>query len=300
MTKNDFLIQKFEEFFDNYTKKKSAFYANPSIAGTEPFKIAEGLYYVGDKEVCVHLVDTGDGLILIDSGFFGATHLLIDSIWRAGFDPQNVRWIIHTHGHFDHFGSSEEFQKMYGTKLAISRVDAESLRNNPHRAYIHSVALPHAKIPVFDYEIEDGEIFELGNVKIRCVLTPGHTTGVLSLFFDVKDNGSIYRVGMFGGAGLNTLELAQIFYNGYSEDCPKLMLNSIEKVWNEPVDIQLGNHPGNNRTFEKYAQQSKDGKNPFVVPEDWHNFLSNLKANVEKVINDNEELDKKLSDLFGI
>ncbi len=109
---------------------------------------------MGDKKVCIHLIDTGDGLILLDSGYFGTAHLLVDSIWRAGFDPANVRWIIHTHGHHDHFGASEEFRVMYGTKLAISRVDAQSLRVRPHRAAINKSVYPFAKIPDFDYEID--------------------------------------------------------------------------------------------------------------------------------------------------
>lgn len=299
MTKEEFLIEKHNNFMDGYTKGKTKFYTNPSVSRIEPFKIADGLYYVGDKEVCVHLIDTGDGLILIDSGFFGATHILVDSIWRAGFDPKNVRWIIHTHGHFDHFGSSEEFRIMYGTKLAISRVDAEALRLNSHRAYIDDKIFPFAKIPVFDYEIEDGEIFELGNVKIRCVLTPGHTTGVLSLFFNVSYNGNTYLAGMHGGAGLNTIDLAGICFNGYSDDCPYQMLDSIEKLWNEPVDIQLGNHPWNNHTLEKREQQLKEGGNPFIAPDEWQKFLGGLKICIEDVIKSNKKLNEELNELYG-
>lgn len=81
MTK-EVLLQKQREHADKYREKHKDFYANPSIARIEPFKIADQLYYVGDKEVCIHLIDTGDGLILLDSGFLGATHLLVDSIWR--------------------------------------------------------------------------------------------------------------------------------------------------------------------------------------------------------------------------
>ena len=142
MTRKEFLIGKYTESHNQYIKSNKEFYTNPSVARIEPFKIADELYYVGDKKVCVHLIDTGDGLILLDSGYPCAVHLLVDSIWRAGFDPQNVRWIIHTHGHYDHFGASEEFRRMYGTKLAISRVDAEILRVKPQLAQLDNVAFP--------------------------------------------------------------------------------------------------------------------------------------------------------------
>lgn len=297
MTRKEILAEKYQQHRDGYRKKNKEFYTNPSVARIEPFAIADGLYYVGDKKVCIHLIDTGDGLILIDSGYLGAAHLLVDSIWRAGFDPKDVRWIIHTHGHSDHFGASDEFCRMYGTKLAISRVEVQSLKQKPQRAHIDSVCFPYAQMPVFDYEIEDGEIFELGRVKIRCVLTPGHTEGVLSLFFDVTYNGNTYLAGLYGGAGVNSIALPFAAYDEASEDRPQQMLNSIEKIWNEPVVVHLGNHPYNNHTIEKRELQLKDGGNPFIAPDSWHDFLGELKEKVEATRKANEELERELASI---
>ena len=296
MTKKEYLLEKFQDIKNKQKESSRSFHIAPSIARIEPFKIADNLYYVGDKKVCIHLIDTSDGLILIDSGYFGTAHMLIDSIWRIGFDPANVRWIIHTHGHHDHYGSSEEFRIMYGTRLAISRVDAESLRKKPHRSHIFKDEYPFAKTPDFDYEIEDGEIFELGKTKIRCVLTPGHTDGVLSLFFDVTHNGETYLAGMFGGAGVNALTLPYTCYNEREEDAAQQMLRSIDKLWDEPVTVHLGNHPGNNKTLEKRDLQLKEGGNPFIAPDSWHTFLSSLREKVEKIITDNEKLEKEMSE----
>ncbi len=296
MKREEFLEKKFNEMRERTEEKNKAFYANPSIAKIDPFKIADGLYYVGDKKVCIHLIDTGDGLILLDSGYFGATHLLVDSIWRAGFDPKNVRWIIHTHGHYDHFGSSEEFRIMYGTKLAIGRVDADGLREKTKRGHIPYAGFPYASIPQFDREIEDGEIFELGNCKMRCILTPGHTDGVLSLFFDVTYQGEKYLAGMFGGVGVNALRLPYVYYNERTGDPAKEMLRSIEKIRKEPVVVHLGNHPNNNRTLEKRRKQLQEGGNPFIAPCSWHDFLDELKGNVEAVMQENEELEKEISE----
>ena len=297
MTKKEFLLERFYEKRARTIENNRAFYTNSSVARTKPFKIADQLYYVGDKKVCVHLIDTGDGLILLDSGYFGTAHLLIDSIWRVGFDPANVRWIIHTHGHHDHFGASEEFRIMYGTKLAISRVDAEALRKEPKLASINSSIYPYAKIPDFDYEIEDGEIFELGSMKIHCVLTPGHTDGVLSLFFEVTDNGKTYLAGMFGGAGVNAVTLPYIVHNGRKEDCAQQMLSSIKNIWDRPVVVHIGNHPKNNNTMEKRDQQLKKGGNPFVAPDSWHTFLGELITKIENIIAENKKMEKEISEL---
>ncbi len=290
MLNKEALIEKFNDSSKKYREKHRDFWVNPSIARIDPFKIADNLYYVGDKKVCIHLIDTGDGLILLDSGYFGATHLLVDSIWRAGFDPKNVRWIIHTHGHTDHYGASEEFRRMYGTKLAISRVDAEKIKGTN----VASELFPFAKVPEFDYEIEDGEIFELGNVKIRCVLTPGHTDGVLSLFFDVTYNGETHLAGTFGGAGTRAVTLPYIVRNERSEDSAQQLLSSIEKIWDEPVTVHLGNHPYNNHTIEKREKQLEEGGNPFISSDSWRDFLSELRKTVERIIEENEEMKKEI------
>ena len=75
------------------------------------------------------------------------------------------------------------------------------------------------------------------------------------------------------------------------------MLQSIEKVWNEEVVVHLGNHPNNNHTISKREQQIKEGGNPFVAPESWHDFLGQLKIKIEKIIEENEVLKKEMAEL---
>lgn len=299
MDRKEFLEQKYIETRQKWLPKKAAYYANPATSFVEPFKIADNLYYVGDKQVCIHLIDTGDGLILLDSGFPCATYLLIESIWRAGFDPKNVKWILHTHGHFDHFGAAEAFRTLYGTKSAISRVDAEALREMPHRAHLDLSALPHARIPAFDRELEDGEVFELGNTKIRCILTPGHTPGVLTFFFDVTYEGKTYLAGLFGGAGINAMSRPYTSHNVEPINAADMMLASIDRIWDEPVVVHLGNHPYNNRTMQKRAKQLEEGGNPFIAPDSWHTFLTELREDTLAVIEKNKAMDAEMAALFG-
>ena len=64
--------------------------------------------------------------------------------------------------------------------------------NHPLYAHVDNKAFPYEIIHEFDYEIEDEKVFELVNVKIRCVPTSGHTAGVLSFFFLVTYNGKTY------------------------------------------------------------------------------------------------------------
>lgn len=267
----------YRQALKNFLEGNAAYYRQPSIHYLEPFRIFGNLYYVGDKRVCCHLVDTGAGLILFDSGYPQATHMLIDSIWRLGFDPADIRYIIHSHGHFDHFGGSNEMKAIYGCELLMSAADTASLREDPRRALIGWGPKPNDAIAWPDRELRDGEILELGNTKIKCVLTPGHTVGVMTFFLDVTDGETVHRVGYMGGAGFFTIYREHCRDFGLPEDLCLRLGQSIQKVWDEPVDITLGNHPSQNCTLEKRQWMLEHpGENPFVDPNGWHAFLRTL------------------------
>ena len=300
MTRKEFLEQTYLDSWAKRVPKVLTFYQNPASAYIAPFQIADNLYYVGDKKVCIHLLDTGDGLILFDAGYYCTEALLIESIWCAGFDPKDVKWIIHTHAHFDHYGASVLFRNLYGTKLAISRVDAEHFAEMPSRGHTDHSSLRYGQDPEdFDRLLEDGEIFELGNAKIRCVLTPGHTVGVLTFFFDVTWEGKTYLAGLFGGAGTNSMGLVYATHNEEAPDMTDRMLESIDKVWDEPVVVHLGNHPYNNKTLQKRAKQLEEGGNPFIDPDSWHRFLAELREDTQAVAEKNKEMSAALDVLFG-
>jgi len=278
-----------EQHFDKYHAQKTPFYSEPSTKYIAPFKMADDLYYVGDRLVCIHLIRTDEGLILLDAGYPCASHLLMESIIRLGFDPADVRWIILTHAHFDHFGAANEFRNLYGTKVALSAVDAESMREKPFRATDAFKSFP-LNLPVIDHELEDGEIFTFGGKRIRCVLTPGHTPGTMSFFFDVTDNGTTYLAGQFGGAGVAALKLPYMLHYQLPLDMAHRMVASLDRIKDEPVAVHLGNHPYNNCTLEKRGRQLEEGGNPFVDTSTWPEFVADIRQKSLKIIEENAEL----------
>ena len=251
--------------------------------------MADDLYYVGDRLVCVHLIRTDAGLILLDAGYPCTKHLLMESIFRLGFDPADVRWILLTHAHSDHYGAANEFRNLYGTKVALSAVDAKSMRKRPFRAGASLTYIPQ-NLPVIDRELEDGEIFSFGGKQIRCVLTPGHTLGTMSFFFDVTDNGTTYLAGQYGGAGVNALKLPYALHYQLPLDMAQRMVASLDRVKDEPVVVHLGNHPYNSHTLEKRERQLKEGGNPFVDASTWPEFVADIRQKSLKIMEENAEL----------
>ena len=257
--------------------KNLDYYAHPARYYVKPFKIVGNVYYIGDSKVCSHLIDTGDGLIMFDSGFQHSVHLLVQAVWEAGFNPADIKYLIHSHEHFDHIGAADEFRDLYGCKLVISRAGADVMRERPELVYLKANPNPYATLFTPDLELEDGQVLTLGNTSIRCVLTPGHSPGVMSFFFDTCEDGRTYHVGYFGGAGFNTLYREKLLADKLPLTMRETFLESLQKVREYPVDVVLGNHPRQNETLAKREQMLREpGTNPFVDPGEWKRFVDQL------------------------
>lgn len=66
---------------------------------TEPaYRIAPHVWNVGGQDdVSVYLLDTGEGLALIDTGYERTLYLVIDRMYSIGFNPRDVKKIFLTH-----------------------------------------------------------------------------------------------------------------------------------------------------------------------------------------------------------
>lgn len=237
---------------------------NPWEGRIEPFEIIKGVYFVGTFQASSHLIDTGDGLILIDTGYENTLYLLIDSIYKLGFNPTDIKYIINSHWHWDHVEGTMALSQLSGAKTIIGKEDFEKAQ----------------KYFTADIKISDGDTLSLGDITISFMETPGHTKGTLSFFFDVTDGTKTYRVGSFGGAGANTLVKGKFDFEG----CREAYLNSIKRLQKEHVDVFIGNHTWNNDTFNKANEIKKGNKNAFIDDSLWHKFLDYCKTRLEEII----------------
>lgn len=229
---------------------------SPEEGYIPPFALSDNLYFVGTHQSSSHMIDTGDGLILIDTGYANTAEMVLASVRALGFDPSDIKYIIHTHHHGDHVAASPEIIRRTGAKTIISKQD-DPIANERHGIKA-------------DITVEDGDTFTLGNTEIRFLLTPGHTVGTVSLFFDTTYEGKTYRVGTFGGAGANTLvPTSRDFY----PECRADYARSIDRLLKEKVDIFMGNHVWNNDTEEKGKRLLAGGRNEFIDTDEWEKFL---------------------------
>ena len=91
-----------------------------------PTKIFDNVYAIGNSGTTVYVIQTSDGLLMIDS--LSANQVdsqLLPGFQKLGLDPAKVKIILIGHGHADHFGGSPYFQDHYGSKVYISAADLE-------------------------------------------------------------------------------------------------------------------------------------------------------------------------------
>lgn len=233
-----------------------------------PFRMAGNLHFVGCRKASSHLIDTGEGLILIDTGYEENAEMIVDSMSELGFDIRDVKYIIHSHGHHDHTFATAALVKLSGAKTFLNSRDVR---------YLEGRFTP-------DFDIKDGDIIKLGNTEILCLETPGHTEGTISFFFDIEENGKIYRAGMFGGAGTNQLKKDYLKSKGLNTLPRGQFFKSIERLKKEHVDIFIGNHSWQNDTQGNYEKSLTSDVNPFIDETRWGAFLDKLEKDLWKVI----------------
>lgn len=250
------------------------FYEHPEKYYVKPFRIFANLYFVGNKDVGSYLLDTEEGLILIDTTYPTSQAQMIEAIWEAGFSPENIQYIVHTHGHFDHIGTTAFLKSLSGAKTSLGEGDAKMFAERPELMLAEDAGPAHVEVFSPDVILQDGDEIRLGSTTIQVIATPGHTMGVLTFLIQLEENGEKHLAGLCGGIGINTL--CRDFQERYQvPEYRKYFVSSMQKIKNLPVDLVLGNHTGQNHTMEKRAAmgQNPDGTNPFVVPGEWKQMI---------------------------
>ena len=249
-----------------------------------PSRIFGNLYFVGNRAVCQHLIDTGDGLILIDSGFPENLYQLVHNIWLLGFKPEDIKYIIHTHGHYDHLGATRQLVEMCGAKTFLGAPDSDIAEGKVDASLADALGCVYSEFFTPDVKLCDKDVITLGNTYIKCVATPGHSDGTMSFFFDVTDGKKTLRAGLHGGVGTNTMDTEGLKKYNRAPSCREEHLFGLMKVRGEKFDICLGNHIKNNDTEGKIKRVLDGETDAFIDRDEWVRFIDSRIKRIKEVI----------------
>ncbi|MBR8744800.1 MBL fold metallo-hydrolase [Nocardiopsis sp. MG754419] len=168
-------------------------------------QVAPGVHRLGDRVVNFYLVETGDGLVMVDAGLPAHSGQLLDAVaWVGG----RLRSVVLTHAHPDHTGLAERARDAGGASVWVHEGDAQILHDGPTSAMEHcpperslfSSLLRRPKVAttlmhlgyhgafsgprVRSYStFTDGEVLHQVPGSPRVVSMPGHTPGSTALVF---------------------------------------------------------------------------------------------------------------------
>lgn len=140
---------------------------------------------------------------VIDPG--GDPQEIIDRCERDGY---KIKYLLHTHAHFDHIAGSRAVKEKTGAKICLHKED-EWLYNNLNKQGMMFGFSFDSPVPI-DHYLQDEEEIKVGNVKAKVIYTPGHTPGSTCFSMQEKDSvlfagdtlfhGSIGRTDLWGGS----------------------------------------------------------------------------------------------------
>lgn len=224
----------------------------------EPGQALDNLYYVGSAWVSAWVLKTSEGLILIDAlnNAKEAGDLIEGGMRRLGLDPAQIRYVLVTHGHGDHYGGAQMIAKRYGARIVASEIDWQMMETG-----LEFDSKMWDRPPLRDIAVRDGETLTLGDTTVRFMITPGHTLGTITPVFNVRDGGKTHQAMIWGGTSFNFgRDMGRL--DGYIAQTERLRELSLK--WG--IDVPLSNHPGYDGTVAKLKARATAaaGANPFV------------------------------------
>jgi glyoxylase-like metal-dependent hydrolase (beta-lactamase superfamily II) len=176
---------------------------------------------VGELQTNSYLVFDDKEAILIDPG--AQPDKILSYLEKYSL---NLKFIVNTHGHFDHIAGNDKIAEKMGAEVLISSEDALMLSDPEMNLSFEKEIL---KKP--DRILIDNDIIEAGNIKMKVISTPGHTRGSISLLFEDK---IFCGDTVFAEGGVGRTDLP----GGDS----KMLIQSIKKLLQFPEKTRL--YPG--------------------------------------------------------
>lgn len=140
---------------------------------------------------------------IIDPG--GDADHIIELCEKEGF---TIKYLLHTHAHFDHIVGAREVKEKTGAKICLHKEDQWLYDNVDKQGRLFGFQFD-TPLPI-DHYLNDEEEISIGNLKTKVIHTPGHTPGSSCFSLASKESvlfagdtlfeGSIGRTDLWGGS----------------------------------------------------------------------------------------------------
>ena len=246
----------------------------------EPFRIAGNLYYVGSRDLACYLVTTPAGNILINANLESSPPLIRKSIETLGFHWADTKILLNSQAHYDHLAGAAAILKQTGAKLMVMEGDVSTAESGGARDFAGLPRFPPAHV---DRTLHDGEVIELGGVKLTAHKTPGHTRGCTTFTMEVSHAGRTLHVVIVGGfSALDSYRLIATpgqpaSYPGIAQDFE----HTFALLRGLACDIFLGAHGEYFDMQAKLARRQDQSPAVWIDPQGYQRSVAEAQENFE-------------------
>ena len=236
-------------------------------AWTRPFpghRVIGNLYAVGTYDLAVFLVTSDDGHILINTGLEDSTAQIRDNIESLGFRLEDVEILLQMQSHWDHTAALAEIKQITGAEMWATADDAPVLEDGGFSDPHFGGEETFTPIEV-DKIIADGELIELGAIRLTVLETPGHTAGSSSYTMVVREGGRDYNVAIANMGTINPGKQLVVdpTYPGVADD----FAETFRRQKALDVDVWVAAHGSQYGLHDKYEAGQPYSPDTFVDPE---------------------------------
>lgn len=116
--------------------------------------------------------------VLIDTSLTLNSIKLNELLAKANLSKQDIAYVLHTHGHSDHWGNSFEFSAQ---KNFMHSLDADHV-NQQADEFAYASLFNLKNWPKIGNKISQEQTLNLGEMQLQILFTPGHTAGSVSFY----------------------------------------------------------------------------------------------------------------------
>ena len=215
----------------------------------EPVKVFDNLYYVGTQLQSMWAITTSEGIILHDTAYNYMIKDVEDGMKKVGLDPKQIKYVIVSHAHTDHYLGARYLQDTYHPHIIMSEADWKYMDKD----FAEKDKTPGAQMPIKDMVATDGMKLTLGDTTLTLYVTPGHTPGTISTLIPVKDGNQKHLASLWGGSGVGYEEMVSA-YPSYLESVKNYAASAErykEIVTKAGADVYLSSHTVHDKTLDK-------------------------------------------------
>jgi metallo-beta-lactamase class B len=246
----------------------------------EPWSAFDNIPSAGVCWVSAWAIRISDGVVLIDTLHEPHVDRLVANLGKAGINLADIKYVLMTHGHFDHVGGAARLKPLLiNAKFVMTQAGWDEAMEAARAS--ESTPWPWSMIPQ-DVVVKDGDVIRLGDNSFGVLETPGHTLGTASYTFDVRDGANPYRAITIGGLGLNAIKNSKQV-EGFIATLDRL--SGLVTQPNQPVTVNLTPHPfssGLTEAHHRLAARKPGEANPLVDPDGFLKQLADWRSGAEQ------------------